>query len=94
MFNHELNLLVGGPDKMPRGGRSVTHHSLEITDVVPGDLGGGAHRMVGEHDLDITLDELLHRQVVILHPMPCFCQPNLLMQPLRREGRVVGGLLC
>ena len=54
-------------------------HSLEISDVVPGDLGGGAHRDGGEHDLDITLDELLHRQVIILHPMPCFRQPNLLM---------------
>ena len=47
MFNHKQNLSVGGPDEMPRGGRSVAHHSLQIGDVVPSNLGGGATRRVG-----------------------------------------------
>ena len=62
------------------------HHFLQIANVVPGDLGGGAHRDGGEHDFNITLDELHHRQVIVLRPMPCFRQPNLLVRPLCREG--------
>ena len=78
MLDHKQDLLVSRPDKMPRGGQGIAHHFLQIADVVPGNLGGRAHRDGGEHDFDVSWD----RQIIVLCPMPCFRQPNLLVRPL------------
>ena len=89
MFDHKQDLLVCISDQMPRGGRGVAHHRLQIADVVPGYLGGRADCDGGEHDFDVSLDELFHCQIVVLRPMSCLRQPNLLVCPLSCERGIV-----
>ena len=89
MFDHKQDLFVCRSDQMQRGGRGVAHHCLQIPNVIPGYLGGRADWDGGQHDLDVSLDELFHCQIIVLCPMSCLRQPNLLMRPLSRERGIV-----
>ena len=67
MLHHEQNLLVRAAHEVPGGGGSVAHERVHVE--VSGDFGGWSHGDGWREDLEIALHELLHRKVVVVHPM-------------------------
>ena len=54
---------------MPRDGGGVAHEVLQIEDVIPGCGGGWSDRNGWKENLQVALDELFHRELIILRPV-------------------------
>ena len=55
VLDHEQDLFVNRANQVPRGGGGVTHHVLQIPDVVPDNLCGRSNWNGGQHDLQVSL---------------------------------------
>ena len=93
MLDHEQDLFMCRTYQVPRGGGGVTHHLLQISDVVPGDFRGWADEDGGQHDFQVALHKPPHGKVIIFLPVSGPGKPDLLVGPLGGEKGVVSRLL-